>query len=329
MTETMRALVITKHGGPEVLEVRTVPRPEPGAGEVRIRVTTSGMNRADLLQRRGRYPPPEGYPEDIPGLEFAGTVSSVGAEVEAWSVGDRVMGIVAAAAHAEEVLSPAGTLVPVPEGMDLRHAGAVPEAYMTAYDAIRLQEGLETGETLLIHAVGSGVGTAALQIARSLGARVIGTSRTPEKLERASHLGLEHPVHADDGWPERVLELTGGAGVDVILDLVGAAYLEGNQRVLARRGRHVVVGIPSGRRAEVDLRRLMDRRASIRGTVLRARSVEEKAELARAFREEVIPMLESGEARPVVDRIFPAEDAAEAHRLLEENRSFGKLLLEW
>ena len=329
MDESMRAVVITEAGGPEVLRVRPVPLPEPGPGEVRVRVSTSGVNRADLLQRRGSYPVPEGWPEDIPGLEFAGTIAAMGDGVEEWAEGDRVMGITGGGGYAEAVRSPASTLVPIPDNLDLRHAGALPEAFMTAYDAVRLQEGLEEGETLLVHAVGSGVGTAALQIARALGCRVIGTSRTPDKLERASHLGLEDPVPGDGGWPERVLELTDGRGVDVILDLVGAAYLEGNQKVLAPKGRHIVVGVPSGRTSRIDLRALMGTRGSIRGTVLRARPVAEKVELARAFREEVLPMLVSGTARPVVDRVFSPEDAGEAHRWMEENRNFGKLLLEW
>ena len=289
------------------------------------------MNRADLLQRRGRYPVPEGYPEDIPGLEFAGKVEALGEGVTDWRVGERVMGITGGGGYAELVVTPASTLVPIPEALDLRHAGAVPEVFMTAYDAIRLQEGLREGETLLVHAVGSGVGTAALQIARALGVRVIGTSRTPDKLERASHLGLEEPVlgGAHQDWPAEVLERTGGRGVDVILDLVGGDYLEGNQEVLAPRGRHIVVGVPSGARAQIDLRSLMGRRGSIRGTVLRARPVEEKAALARAFTDEVVPMLADGRAHPVVDRIFAPEDAAEAHRWMEANKNFGKLLLEW
>lgn len=329
MDETMRAVVITEPGGPEVLKVRTVRLPKPGPEEVRVRVSTSGVNRADLLQRQGSYPAPEGYPEDIPGLEFAGKVEAVGPGVTAWKAGQRVMGITGGGGYAEAVVSPASTLVPIPDHLDLRHAGAVPEVFMTAYDAIRLQEGLREGETLLVHAVGSGVGTAALQIALALGCRVIGTSRTPEKLERASHLGLEEPVLGDGAWPDRVLERTGGEGVDVILDLVGGAYLAGNQRVLARGGRHIVVGVPSGPRAEIDLRALMGRRGSIRGTVLRARPVAEKAELARAFREEVLPMLDSKAVRPVVDRVFSPDDAGEAHRWMKANRNFGKLLLEW
>ena len=256
-------------------------------------------------------------------------VESTGEGVEGVAVGDAVMGILGGGGYAEFAKSPASTLVPVPEGMDLVTAGAIPEVYMTAYDAVFLQEGLSAGETLLVHAVGSGVGTAALQLARRAGARVIGTSRTPSKLDRARVLGLEHALLADDAWPERVLDITDGHGVDVILDLVGGPYLSGNQRVVAVRGRHIVVGVPGGTEAGLNLRTLMGRRASIRGTVLRARPLQEKVELAGAFSEHVLPGFSSGELDPVVDKVFGAEEAAEAHAHVEANRNFGKVLLEW
>lgn len=199
VSDEMRAVVIREPGGPEVLELRRVPLPEPGPGEVRVRVSTSGLNRADLLQRRGRYPVPPGYPKDIAGLELAGTVDSLGEGVTEWSVGDSVMGILGGGGYAEYALSPASTLVPVPEGMGAGAAGAIPEVFMTAYDAAFLQEGLAPGETLLVHAVGSGVGTAAVQLARRAGAHVIGTSRTPEKLERAREVGLEQACSPTTG----------------------------------------------------------------------------------------------------------------------------------
>ncbi len=329
MSDMMKAIVMRSAGGPEVLELRDVPRPEPGRGEVRVRVASSGLNRADLSQRMGRYPAPPGSPQDILGLELAGTVDALGEGVRGLQVGDAVMGILGGGGYAEYALSPQETLVPVPAGMPPTTAGAIPEVFMTAYDAAFMQEGLEAGETLLVHAVGSGVGTAALQLARRAGATVIGTSRTQDKLERARELGLEHGVVADEGWPDRVLALTGGRGVDVILDLVGAAYLAGNQRVVAERGRHIVVGVPAGSEGTLSLRVLMGRRASIRGTVLRARSVAEKGAVAAAFARGVLPGFVSGELRPVIDRVLPASEVAEAHRLLESNRTFGKVLLEW
>jgi putative PIG3 family NAD(P)H quinone oxidoreductase len=325
----MRAIVVTEPGGPEVLQLREVARPSPGEGEILVRVAASGLNRADLMQRRGTYPAPPGAPADIPGLEFSGTVAAVGGGVRRWSVGDAVMGIVGGGGYGEYVLTREDEAVPVPDGCTLLEAGAVPEVFMTAFDALVLQEGLSSGETVLVHAVGSGVGTAALQLARHLGTRVIGTSRTPAKLERAGALGLEHPVLAGGDWASRVLEITEGRGVDVILDLVGGPYVRDNQQVLARRGRHIVVGVPGGPRAEIDLRTLMVKRASIRGTVLRARPHEEKARLARAFEEQVMPGFASGALRPVVDRVFGPSQAAEAHRLLEASETFGKVLLEW
>lgn len=325
----MRAVVIREPGGPEVLEVREIPAPEPASDEVVVRVEAVGVNRADLLQRRGRYPAPPGYPSDIPGLEVAGVVDAVGAGVGDLAEGDRVMGVVAGGGYAERVAVPASTLVPVPDAVDLVAAAAIPEVFMTAFDAVFVQEGLGAGETLLVHAVGSGVGTAAIQLARRAGARTLGTSRTPEKLERARELGLDVAIAGDDGWPEAVLETTGGKGVDVILDLVGGPYLAGNQKVLASRGRHIVVGVTAGATAEIDLRLLMGRRGSIRGTVLRARPVEEKALLARAFEEQVLPGFADGTLAPVMDRTFSAADAAEAHRYMESNESFGKILLKW
>ncbi|HSH76444.1 MAG TPA: NAD(P)H-quinone oxidoreductase [Longimicrobiales bacterium] len=329
MSEKMRAVVIAEPGGPEVLDMRHLPRPEPGPGEVRVRVASSGLNRADLLQRRGKYPVPPGYPKDIPGLEIAGTVEALGEGAVGWDIGDTVMGILGGGGYAEYALSPASTLVPLPPGMDPVVAGAIPEVFMTAFDALFLQEGLESGETVLVHAVGSGVGTAAVQLALRAGAIVIGTSRTREKLEKAREVGLRHSVVADDTWPDRVLEVTEGRGVDVILDLVGGPYLEGNQRVIAERGRHIVVGVPGGSEGTLSLRALMGRRASIRGTVLRARPLVEKEHLAREFEQRVLPGFEAAELRPVIDSVFPASEVAEAHRYMEENRNFGKILLEW
>lgn len=325
----MRAIVMRSPGGPEVLELREVPRPDPGPGEVRVRVASSGLNRADLSQRLGRYPAPPGSPQDILGLELAGTVDAVGAGVRGLVAGDPVMGILGGGGYAEYAISPAETLVRTAADMALTTAGAIPEVFMTAFDAAFMQEGLKAGETLLVHAVGSGVGTAALQLARRAGAHVIGTSRTADKLARAVELGLEHAVLADERWPERVLELTSGRGVDVILDLVGGAYLAGNQRVVAERGRHIVVGVPAGAEATLSLRALMGRRASIRGTVLRARPLAEKAALARAFEREVLPGFAAGELAPVIDQVFPASAVADAHRRMESNESFGKILLEW
>jgi putative PIG3 family NAD(P)H quinone oxidoreductase len=325
----MKAVVVSGPGGPDVLELRDVPRPVPGAEELLVRVQASGVNRADLLQRTGRYPAPPGWPADIPGLEFAGVVEGVGPACRSFAAGDRVMGIVGGGGYAEYLTLHERCAVRVPEGLAPEPAGAVPEVFMTAYDAVSLQMGLMAGETLLVHAVGSGVGTAAIQLARAAGARVIGTSRTPEKLERAAALGLDVGVLVEDGWPQRVRDATGGRGVDVILDLVGAPHFAGNVEALAVRGRWVVVGVTGGSSAEVDLRLLMGKRASLTGTVLRARPLEERIVLARAFEDRIVPLFERGILEPVVDGVYAPGHAAEAHRRMEENLNFGKLLLTW
>ena len=328
--ETMKAVVITEPGDADVLEIRDVGRPEPGPEELLVRVRSSGVNRADVIQRSGYYPAPTGWPVDIPGLEYAGTVEVVGPGCSTFDVGDRVMGIVGGGGYAEYVAVHERTAVRIPDGISLEDAGAIPEVFMTAFDAVFLQMGLVAGETLLIHAVGSGVGTAAVQLAGAGGVRTIGTSRTPGKLERATGLGLDVGVLAGDApWAESVLEATDQLGVDVILDLVGGPYMAGNLEALALGGRWVVVGISGGPKAELDLRSLMGKRASITGTVLRARPLEEKIELARTFVERVVPDFATGVLEAVVDRIYPAEEAAEAHRWMEGNANFGKILLEW
>ena len=325
----MRAIVVRRPGGPEVLEVVARPLPEPGKGEVRVRVGASGLNRADLLQREGKYPAPPGWPADIPGLEFAGVIDALGEGVEA-RIGDRVMGIVGGGGYAEAVVLPARQAVPIPAGMEIGEAGAVAEVFMTAYDALFRQMHLALGETVLLHAVGSGVGTAAVQLARTGGARVIGTSRSEDKIRRAAELGLGCGiVIQDESWPDAVLEVTGGRGVDLLMDLVGAPYLAGNQRVLATGGRMIVVGTTAGPKGELDLRVLMGRRATMVGTVMRARLPEEKVALARDFAAHVVPLFENATLQPVVDRYIRPEQIGDAHRSLEANETFGKIVILW
>ncbi len=327
---SMRAVVIREAGDPSVLEVRAVPVRSPESNEIEVRVAASGVNRADLLQRLGRYPAPRGAPSSIPGLEYAGTVERVGSAVSLWSPGDRVMGIVGGGGYAERLVVFEREALAVPDDMPLVDAAAIPEAWLTAWDALVRQGHLSAGETVLVHAVGSGVGTAALQLARGLGARVIGTSRTPGKLERARALGLDHGLAGGgDSWPDEVLELTAGRGADVILDLVGGPYLRGNLRALALQGRLLLVGVPAGSEATLDLRMLMGRRASITGTVLRARPLEEKMALARDAQRRMLPLVERMGGRPVIDRRYPPDEAADAHRRMEANLNFGKLLIVW
>jgi putative PIG3 family NAD(P)H quinone oxidoreductase len=326
----MNAIVITRPGPPDVLQLQDRPDPKPGNGEVMVRVAASAVNRADLLQRRGQYAAPEGWPADIPGLEYAGLIEEIGADVGGWSIGDRVMGLVGGGGYAEYVVVPAAELVPVPEALGLEEAGGVPEVFITAHDALRTRAGLRSGETLLIHAVGSGVGTAAVQLAKAWGCRVLGTSRTGWKLGRARELGLDEPIDAADGaFAAAVRDATDGRGVDVVLDLVGAGYLEENLRSLATLGRHVVVGLPSGREASLDLGLLLRNRLTLVGTALRTRTPEEKAEAARSFGDDVVPLLAGGTVRPVIHATFPMADAARAHALVESNETFGKVILAW
>lgn len=326
----MRAIVITGPGGTERLEMQRREDPVPASGQVVVRVHASAMNRSDLMQRQGHYPAPPGAPSDIPGLEYAGVVESAGADVTLWRAGDRVMGIVGGGAHAERVVVHEREAMPVPAALSLTDAAAIPEAFLTAYDALEHRVGLRAGERVLVHAVGSGVGTAALQLARAAGAEVVGTSRSPAKLARARDLGLTHGIDARDGaWAARLDAAVGTGGVHAVVDLVGGEYLAGDLRVLARRGRLVVVGLTAGRRATLDLRVLLDKRLVVTGTVLRSRPLEEKIALAREFSERVIPSFASGVLRPIVDRVMAFGDIRAAHDLVASDATFGKVILAW
>jgi NADPH:quinone reductase len=326
----MRAVVITAPGGVEVLEVQDRPRPEPGVGQIRVRVHASALNRADLMQREGHYPAPPGAPADIPGLEYAGEVDAVGPGATMWSPGMRVMGIVGGGAHAEHLCVHEREAIPIPGSTSYHDAAAVPEAFLTAYDALVNRAMLRAGERVLVHAVGSGVGTAALQIARAAGATVFGTSRTAAKLERATALGLHHAVDAStDAWPQAVAQIAGPEGIHAVIDLVGGDYLGGNLQVLAVRGRLVVVGLTKGSRAMLDMRTLLSRRITMIGTVLRARPLEEKIALARAFTEQMVPLFESGTLTPIVDRVMRFSDIRAAHETMAGDGTFGKIVLRW
>src|SRR6266542_4727948 len=329
--QCMKAVTIATHGGIEGLEVREVKTPSrPTADRVRVRVRAAGLNRADVLQRMGHYPAPAGYPQAIPGLEFAGEVDEVGEQVRTWKRGQRVFGITAGGAQAEYVVVPENHLAEVPENLGWPEAAAVPEVYITAHDALFTQVSLKMGETLLVHAAGSGVGTAAIQLARAAGAKVFGTSRTANKLERATELGLSASVVVNDDpavFADAVRNWTAGRGVDVVLDLVGAAYLAANLNALAQRGRMMLVGTASGAKATFDFSAAMSKRLTVVGTVLRARSNEEKAAATRLFATQVVPLLADGSIRPVIDQVFGVEDVRAAYARLESNESFGKVIL--
>lgn len=327
----MKAIYISEFGNSPDLDLHEVPDPkEPNDSQVLVRVMAAGLNRADLLQARGLYPPPVGYSPNIPGLEFAGEVKKVGDGVKKYSVGDRVFGITAGEAQAEFVVTNERLLARIPDNLSYLEAAVVPEAFITAHDAIFSLGGLASSETLLIHAVGSGVGLAALQLAKATGARVIGTSRTKAKLEKCVEFGLDDAIIATEPiFSQRVSLATGGSGANVILDLVGGSYFQENLRSLAVKGRLIVVGLTSGRTAEIDLGMALQKRATIIGTVLRPRSLEEKAEVTSKFEEIVIPMFAKSRLRPNLDRVFPAAEVVAAYEYLASNASFGKVALEF
>ncbi len=327
----MKAVTITSFGGVEGLEVRDVPdAPKPTADGVRVRVRAAGLNRADILQRLGRYPAPPGYPQEIPGLEFAGEVESIGEDVRIWKIGDRVFGIIGGGGQAEFVTVPENHFARIPDNLSWSEAAAVPEVFMTAHDALFTQCGLTLGESVLIHAAGSGVGTAAIQLVKAAGAFAYGTSRTADKLERAKEFVLTAScVVGSEPMKivEAVKEWTGGNGVNVILDLVGSAYLQANLESLATKGRLIFVGTTSGSKAELDYRIVMGKRLKIMGTSLRTRSAEEKATATRLFAEQVVPLLATGVVRPVIDKVFSMQDVRAAHERIESNETFGKVVL--
>ncbi len=322
----MRAVVITHPGGPEVLEIQEIETPEPEGDQVRVRVRASGINRADLLQRAGGYPAPPGSPSNIPGLEYAGEVDAVGPRAGQWQPGQRVMGLVGGGAQAEYVLTHEGLLVAIPDNLDFIQAAGVPEAFMTAHDALFTQAGLQMGERVLIHAVGSGVGTAALQLAHAVGATTFGTSRTPAKLEAAKAFGLDVSLQ-DQNFSVEIMQRTNGEGVHVVIDFVGAPYLEQNLQAMANWGRIVNLSTMGGPHANVNLGMLMQKRISIRGVTLRTRTLEEKLAVTRRFATSVLPLLANGQVKPVIERVYSLAEIAEAHKAMGENRNFGKLVL--
>jgi len=313
-----------------VLEVRDVARPEPGTGEVLVRIRASALNRADLLQREGRYPAPPGWPADIPGMEIAGEVAACGPAASLWKVGDRVFGIVGGGGNAQFIVTHERTLAAIPENLDWREAAAVPEAFITAHDALVTQAEVRSSERVLIHAVGSGVGLAAVQLARAAGALPLGDARTAAKIERARSLGLADGFVVDDigALVQRVTERTNGAGVEIVLDLVGGEYLAASIAAAAPKGRIILIGTMGGRDTSLPLGVILGKRLTLRGTVLRARPLEEKIIATRAFAAQVVPLLARGAVRPVVDRVFPLDQIGDAHRYLESNATFGKVVIE-
>jgi len=330
MNNTMQAVWISAFGGPEVLEIRTVGKPLFNDDHVLVRVRASSLNRADLLQRQGKYPPPPGFPAEIPGMEFAGEVAEVGSSVRLWKPGQRVFGLTGGAAHAEYVVTYENLLAEIPANLDWAQAAAVPEVFITAHDALWTQAQLRPSETVLVHAVGSGVGLAAVQLARAIQAVPYGTSRTAGKIEQAKPLGLEAGLPLRDNFDDLATaaeKWTAGKGINVLLDLVGGPYVKASQKAMAHKGRMILVGTVAGGSYELDAKYVMSKRLQIRGTVLRVRSLEEKMAATRLFAAEVVPLLARGVLKPNVDSVFPLAEIGKAHQRLESNETFGKVVV--
>ncbi|HEX8699567.1 MAG TPA: NAD(P)H-quinone oxidoreductase [Myxococcaceae bacterium] len=328
----MHVFRTTGAGGPEVLSFEERPDLTPGPSELLVRVRATALNRADLLQVKGQYAAPPDVPPDIPGLEYAGEVFAVGPRVRRFRPGDRVMGLVGGGAWAEQVTVHEREALPMPEGMDFTEAAALPEVYLTAFDALVLQGGLRMGETVLVHAVASGVGAAAALLCRAMGARVVGTGRNATKLERAREWGVERTVLVEATPPcfaEAVREATGGRGADLALDLVGGDYVPETLDALAPQGRMMMVGLVAGNRAQLNLGVILMKRLRITGTVLRSRSLEEKIALAQAAERHLLPLFRSGALKPVIDAVVPMQDIRDALGRLARNDTVGKLVLDW
>ncbi len=323
----MKAVVFDRPGGPEVLEVREVPSPLPGPGEVLIDVGATALNRADLLQRRGLYPPPPGASELL-GLECAGVVTGLGEGTSATRVGDRVMALLAGGGYAAQVSVPELQTLPIPRGLDVTSAAGIPEAFLTAYEALFNVARLAPTEWVLVHAAAGGVGSAAVQLAKASGARVIATTSGGEKAKLAEALGADRVVdYRSEDFAAAALDATSGAGVDVVLDFVGASYAEAHARCLATGGRHVVLGLLGGARASLDLGRLLVKRHGLAGVVMRTRSLGDKAAIVAGFRRRFLPLFEAGRLRPVLDRVYPLDEVRLAHERMEANLNLGKIVL--
>jgi putative PIG3 family NAD(P)H quinone oxidoreductase len=324
----MKAAIVTGSGGPEVLKVQDVTEPRASKGEVRVRVMATAVNRADVIQRKGGYPAPPGVPSNILGLEYAGVITDVGEDVSGFEPGDRVFGLVGGGSYAQFIVTHHRTIAKIPDNLSFEQAAACPEAFVTAYDAMVSQANLKSGEWVLIHAAGSGVGTAAVQICRALGARSVGTSRTKDKIDRAMELGLHRGIVIEKGdFSDEVKTIVGDQGVDVVLELIGGNYVVEDLECVANQGRIILVGLLAGAKAELSLQRILSKRVMIKGTTLRARPLEEKIVAAQLLSKQIAPLLENGELKPIIDKVFDLDDVVEAHRYVEQNDSFGKVVL--
>jgi putative PIG3 family NAD(P)H quinone oxidoreductase len=324
----MRAITMREPGGPDVLEWTATPDPDPGPGEVLIEVVASAVNRADLLQRQGSYPPPPGA-SDVLGLECSGTIAALGEGVSGWSVGEPVCALLAGGGYAELAVVPAAQLLPVPSGVDLVTAASLPEVAGTVWSNVVMAAQLGVGEVLLVHGAAGGIGTHAIQVGKAIGAMVAVTAGSDERLARCADLGADVLVnYREQDFVAEVRAATSGAGADVVLDNMGAAYLERNVDVLARHGRLIIIGMQGGIKAELNVAALLGKCASIAATGLRYRPVAEKGVIVAEITEGLWPLVEAGEVRPVVHEVLPVQQAAEAHRLMEDGHPFGKVVLQ-
>src|SRR5436309_11121777 len=328
ISSMMSVVEISGPGGPEVLRLTQRPTPKPGPNEVLIRVIAAGVNRPDVMQRLGKYPPPPGA-SDIPGLEIAGTIEAIAADAGDWRPGDRVCALVAGGGYAEYAAVPAPQCLPLPRGFDFTKAAALPETFFTVWTNVFERGRLQPGESLLVHGGASGIGTTAIQLGRAFGARVFATAGTAEKCAACERLGAERAInYRDTDFVAAVREATGGRGVDVILDMVGGDYLERNVDLLPVDGRLVQIGTLGGPKAQINMVPVLQRRLTITGSTLRARSIAEKGAIARALNDQVWPLLETGTVTPVIHAVFPLRAAAEAHRTMEADTHIGKLVLQ-
>lgn len=326
--QSMNYIQIEKHGDPEVLKLHSMPVPEPGPGEVLIKVAAAGVNRPDMMQRKGLYPPPPGA-TDVPGLEVSGTVVSVGQNVSEPTINSEVCALVTCGGYAEYCLAAASICLPVPEKISLVNAAGIPETFFTVWTNVFERGQLKARESLLVHGGSSGIGTTAIQLGKAFGATVYTTAGTSEKCEFCEDLGADVSInYREQDFSEEIKRLTEGKGVNVILDMVGGPYFPKNIRLLADEGRLVQIALMQGSKAEVDFRSLLLKRVTLTGSTLRPRSVEEKTKIAQALQKNVWPLLESGAVRPIIHQTFPLKHASEAHRLMESSTHIGKILLK-
>lgn len=326
----MRAVVLEEYGGPEVLQLKEIPDLEPGRGEVRVEVRASALNRADAMQRMGQYPPPSATEYEIPGLEVAGVVDKLGPSVSDWQIGDRVFGLLPGGGYAEQVLIHDRMLMTIPENLTFEEAAVIPEVFFTAYDALLDKANFQAGDIVLIHAGGSGVGTAATQLAKVMGAsKIFTTSRTKWKLDKSLEMGADRVINTTvEDFDQVVLEATASHGADVVLDFVGAAYMEQNLKAAALEGRIVQIATLSNSSAQLDLRLVLSKRLRLQGTTLRSRPIEQKIALTQKFAKQMLPLFADGRLKPIIDRSFNLEEVVEAHRYMESNSNFGKIVLK-